>query len=315
MPGVSCSTTLERKSENHLAQLITNHTKNLKAFLKTNVFLKLKNANENEQLCHPELDSGSLKETEILNINKSCKTEQSTFQNDNAKAAFTLAEVLITLGIIGVVAALTLPTLIANYQEKALETQYKKAKTILANGYKLMMAKNEVFDVKYLPLWECYTNGSVHYECANKHHKEYFKMVQSNTYDETPWANTEYSILGQSKKFRPFNDHNYIFSTADGIIYELYDVSEDYSSFSIIVDVNGPKNPNTVKKDLYKFNYSSSGKLSDVTEDFTSCTVDNPSGCTTEEACRALPSDVDVDYKYCIYWYSDRGCVKGDCPV
>lgn len=35
------------------------------------------------------------------------------------KKAFTLAEVLITLGIIGVVAAITLPTLIANYQKKS----------------------------------------------------------------------------------------------------------------------------------------------------------------------------------------------------
>ena len=36
----------------------------------------------------------------------------------NRKCAFTLAEVLITLGIIGVVAALTIPTLISKYQEK-----------------------------------------------------------------------------------------------------------------------------------------------------------------------------------------------------
>ena len=42
------------------------------------------------------------------------------------KSAFTLAEVLITLGVIGVVAALTLPTLIANYQKKNLVTQLKK---------------------------------------------------------------------------------------------------------------------------------------------------------------------------------------------
>ena len=33
------------------------------------------------------------------------------------KRAFTLAEVLITLGIIGIVAALTMPTLIGNYQK------------------------------------------------------------------------------------------------------------------------------------------------------------------------------------------------------
>ena len=43
------------------------------------------------------------------------------------KAAFTLAEVLITLGIIGVVAAITLPSLISNYQDKQFKTAYKKA--------------------------------------------------------------------------------------------------------------------------------------------------------------------------------------------
>ena len=41
------------------------------------------------------------------------------------KSAFTLAEVLITLGIIGVVAALTIPILISNYRKRQLETQIK----------------------------------------------------------------------------------------------------------------------------------------------------------------------------------------------
>ena len=51
-------------------------------------------------------------------------------QNDvRRKFAFTLAEVLITLGIIGVVAALTIPTLVANYQTKSFET----AKTVFEN--------------------------------------------------------------------------------------------------------------------------------------------------------------------------------------
>lgn len=42
------------------------------------------------------------------------------------KNAFTLAEVLITLGIIGIVAAMTLPTLIANYKRQEYSTQIKK---------------------------------------------------------------------------------------------------------------------------------------------------------------------------------------------
>ena len=39
--------------------------------------------------------------------------------------AFTLAEVLITLGIIGVVAAMTMPALIANHRQAVLKTQFK----------------------------------------------------------------------------------------------------------------------------------------------------------------------------------------------
>ena len=42
------------------------------------------------------------------------------------RVAFTLAEVLITLGVIGVVAALTLPTLIKNHEKHVIETQLKK---------------------------------------------------------------------------------------------------------------------------------------------------------------------------------------------
>ena len=44
-------------------------------------------------------------------------------QNEKKKAAFTLAEVLITLGIIGVVAAMTMPMLIAKYQKLVVETK------------------------------------------------------------------------------------------------------------------------------------------------------------------------------------------------
>ncbi len=53
------------------------------------------------------------------------------------KAAFTLAEVLITLGIIGVVAAITLPSLINSYQKMVLRQQFKKAYNTMLNGYRL----------------------------------------------------------------------------------------------------------------------------------------------------------------------------------
>ena len=47
---------------------------------------------------------------------------------------FTLAEVLITLGVIGVVAAMTMPALVSHYQKKVLETQFKKAYSALSQA-------------------------------------------------------------------------------------------------------------------------------------------------------------------------------------
>ncbi|MBE7705878.1 MAG: prepilin-type N-terminal cleavage/methylation domain-containing protein [Cyanobacteria bacterium SIG30] len=48
--------------------------------------------------------------------------------------AFTLAEVLITLAIIGVVAALTIPSVITNYRNQEIETALKSSFTTLANA-------------------------------------------------------------------------------------------------------------------------------------------------------------------------------------
>ena len=53
------------------------------------------------------------------------------------KYGFTLAETLITLGIIGVVAALTIPTLIANYQKHETVTKLQRAISVINQAYKL----------------------------------------------------------------------------------------------------------------------------------------------------------------------------------
>ena len=53
--------------------------------------------------------------------------------------AFTLAEVLITLGIIGIVAALTLPTIVQKQNKKSLEVAFKKAYANFYNAYNLSL--------------------------------------------------------------------------------------------------------------------------------------------------------------------------------
>lgn len=57
------------------------------------------------------------------------------------KKGFTLAEVLITLGIIGVVAAMTIPTLVNNAKHRQLESSFKKAYSALSQAISDLAAK------------------------------------------------------------------------------------------------------------------------------------------------------------------------------
>lgn len=59
----------------------------------------------------------------------------------NKNFGFTLAEVLITLGIIGVVAALTIPTLMANHRKKVVETKLEKIYSVMNQAINLTNAE------------------------------------------------------------------------------------------------------------------------------------------------------------------------------
>ena len=67
-------------------------------------------------------------------------------QNDEKRKcpAFTMAEVLITLGILGVVIAMTLPGVIEGYKEKELVTRFKRDYTILANAYLMVLEEKRI---------------------------------------------------------------------------------------------------------------------------------------------------------------------------
>ena len=61
----------------------------------------------------------------------------------NIRDGFTLAEVLITLGIIGVVAAMTMPTLMNSTQGAQYKAAYKKALSALSQAVTLNVALDE----------------------------------------------------------------------------------------------------------------------------------------------------------------------------
>lgn len=178
---------------------------------------------------------------------------------------FTLAEVLITLGIIGVVAAMTMPTVVNKVNDKVLESQSKKAQTVLANGIKLLMANEDVTSMANSSLSRCSTKQCV----ADELHKA-FKIVGNVPVDETEnkdeykFTNGNFSIWTDSNMY-------YSFVTPDGMFLGIKKFEPGASSFTFVADLNGRKNPNTGAKDLCKYTVSSTGTLVDSCSSMASC--------------------------------------------
>ena len=230
---------------------------------------------------------------------------------------FTLAEVLITLGIIGVVAAMTIPNLISNYQDKVLETRYKKAKNILINGYKLMMAKEQVFDVKNLSMFtECRDM-----DCVFASHKSVFKILRDSASSDMSTAFAEEYTVPNSKE--NFDLNNILsmgmptFQTTDGMSYLLL---PDTESLFFYTDLNGDNKPNIVNEDFFLFSLSGNAVLADMTAtllpDPPECTPETISTCKTEEGCEALGGfyeDADPEHGTCLAYGFYFDSATGTC--
>lgn len=93
----------------------------------------------------------------------------------NSVSGFTLAEVLITLGIIGIVAALTIPTLVANHRKKTVEVSLAKFYTTMNQAIKL--AENDYGEMTY---WAPdYTS-----ENFGEWYEEYLAQYTQNIYNK-----------------------------------------------------------------------------------------------------------------------------------
>ena len=92
---------------------------------------------------------------------------------------FTLAEVLITLGIIGVVAALTIPTLISNNNKRIVETRLQKFYSIMQNAVKL----SEVDNGSHLKWDKITLNGEATKSWFEKYLQPYLKTTSVSNDD------------------------------------------------------------------------------------------------------------------------------------
>ena len=197
--------------------------------------------------------------------------------------AFTLAEVLITLVIIGIIAAITVPTLIVKYQKEQTVTRLKKAYSALAQTTNRAIADNGP-----LTTWT-YNNEN-----------EYLSVIKDCQYS----TEGECAISFKSKSQEFSFDTSYRFILNDGTIIII--PSSSTNSFKyIIVDINGKKKPNISGRDVFAFiyvtNYTDTwfnqdynGKFIGVYPFWTRnknlkyCKEDNPTGLGFNVSCAAL---------------------------
>ena len=165
----------------------------------------------------------------------------------NKKIAFTLAETLITLGIIGIVAAMTIPTLISNHQKKVTVTKIEKAISYLNQAYKLSYD-----DVGEPTLEESFEMNSKDY--FNKYWAPYLKILQyCNTYSACNYkSNTPYKTINNNDiGTMIIHPNGATFLTFDGYMFNIRSNYGNQLSRLIILDINGSQGPNKFGKDVF----------------------------------------------------------------
>ena len=164
----------------------------------------------------------------------------------NKKSAFTLAEVLITLAVIGVVAALTLPTVINKINDHNFKVAYKKAYRDVNEAYRMMMATDDEFTEI-----SCTSDSSCPTCCFDNNFGENFKLL-AKQFKAVKTCSTN----NKNKCLKcPDNSPHECYLSASAFIdnsgraWAMYNDSENV----FYVDTNGDKGPNLTGKDRWGF--------------------------------------------------------------
>jgi len=172
-------------------------------------------------------------------------------RNDDRVCAFTLAEVLITLVIIGVIAALTIPNLMQKYQEQATVKKVQKFYSNLSNAYSLAMKENGNIE-GWGTTYRDEESAAKVYEIL---FKPYFKIAKDcgPTNKGNCITNNAYKNLNNTTSSGfGYNVKNYYKITLDdgaAVFFNKY----DQNLININYDVNGIKGPNQRGKDFFYF--------------------------------------------------------------
>ncbi len=168
------------------------------------------------------------------------------------KKAFTLAEVLITLGIIGIVAAMTMPTLIQKQQDVSTISQLKKSYSMLNQAW--ISLHNEYGPIKDWSLEHDKGMEDILIERFSKYIKMSkickigergcFPDVNYKAINGTSYGNWETSGVNKAKA-----------KLSDGTLFmvNVTQNPEDGVVVQFYIDVNGWKKPNQLGHDFFYF--------------------------------------------------------------
>jgi prepilin-type N-terminal cleavage/methylation domain-containing protein len=156
--------------------------------------------------------------------------------------AFTLAEVLITLGIIGVIAAMTIPALINQSQKVETVSKLKKTYSVLSS-----VLTSSMMDNGDTTTWA--------WSGATAMVKTYIVPYMSIAKD-CGWTTVPSDCVSAKKTW--LNKHNssyfvdgYQFILKDGTQYLIHLDEDDKLYFQFDIDLNGDKSPNMFGKDCF----------------------------------------------------------------
>lgn len=165
------------------------------------------------------------------------------------KTAFTLSEVLITLGIIGVVAALTITPLIKNYQRKETAIRLKKSYNELSQAIKLSEIEN-----LSATAWDYSLDG---HRFVEKYLKKYIKYTNEYSSIElskvAPRKNLNGSNYGGTTYTYPTATHIML---TNGTLVTINCHSPSEAALWVGLDINGLKKPNKIGIDTFLFMFS-----------------------------------------------------------
>lgn len=199
-----------------------------------------------EPTCRPELVSGSVSESKNLRT----PNGYNPHLRRGNEFAFTLAEVLITLVIIGVIAAITVPTLITKYQKEQTVTKLKKAYSALSQTTARAIADNGPINT-----WTVgrHFNAEDTVTFINKYLSPYLSIMKKpTTSDVGHWNKNFYYLNGNETSYENYWVRYYL---NDGISITSTFYNDGCQYLRLRIDINGDKKPNIFGKDIFAIYY------------------------------------------------------------